>query len=271
MAVMDDTPREEIRFRAVERGNAAKQVLADLHAQILSGRLTRGDKLPTEKQLAGIYKVSGPTVREAVRALVAMRLVEVRHGSGAYVTADSAQLIAISLHALIQIERIGVPDVLGVLGVLNAYAAELAAVHATRQDIEQLQQALDRVTEAQAPDGVAAGLTEFLRCLAHASRNPLLEVLCNFLAGLQIGLAKEIAKGSLARWRDTTGRLAHERQKLVDAIQARDPTAARDHARAYHERSLQVITALPDANAARLSSDALGNLLASFVQRQGGS
>lgn len=259
-----------VPFRRVERGNAAEQVLDDLQRQILSGTLARGTKLPTEKGLAEAYGVSSATVREATRALAAMRLVDVRHGSGAYVTADSQQLIAISLYSMIQIERVGVPDVLGVLAVLNGYAAELAAARASKEDVAGLQEALDRVTVAATSEEVAAGLTDFLDRLGQASRNPLLAVLCKFLAGLQIGLAREIAKGSLAQWRDTTGRLKAERQKLVDAIRTHDVAAARDHARAYHDRSMKVITALPDANAARLSARAMEDLLASFLRRSDG-
>ncbi len=258
-------------FRRVERGNAAEQVLHDLQGQILRGTLARGAKLPTEKRLAEAYGVSSATVREATRALVAMHLVEVRHGSGAYVIADAQQLIAMSLHSMIQIERVGVPDVLGVLGVLNAHAAELAARRASQTDVQAMRDALDRMASAESAQDVAAGLTDFLDRLAQASGNPLLAVLCRFLAGLQIGLAREIAKGSITRWRQTTGQLARERHKLVDAIAAHDVEAARQHARAYHERSMKVITALPEANAARLSTLAMDDLLPAFVRPSSGA
>jgi len=73
------------------RGNAAEHVHGDLRDAILSGQFAKGSRLPTEKQLAESYGVSGPTVREAIRGLTTARLIEVRHGSGAYVTADSDQ------------------------------------------------------------------------------------------------------------------------------------------------------------------------------------
>ncbi|MES2973780.1 MAG: GntR family transcriptional regulator [Pseudomonadota bacterium] len=254
-------------FLPVERGNAAGRVLDDLQGRILRAELARGDKLPTEKQLAEAYAVSGATIREATRALAAMHLVEVRHGSGAYVTADSAQLLAMSLNSLIQIERISVPDVLGVLGVLNAHAAELAAARADSQEVDAMQAALDRIASAAEPADVAAGLSDFLDHLGLASRNPLLAALCKFLAGLQIALAHEISKGSMKQWRETTGKLAADRQQLVNAIRAHDVQAAQQHARTYHQRSVEIISALPDASAARLSAEALGNLMGSFARQ----
>ena len=253
--------------RVVEKSNAAAQVLDNLRHHIQSGQYTKGAKLPTEKELGIAYGVSGATVREALRGLASLHLIEVRHGSGTYVTADSAQLLASSLHSMIQMERVGVPEVLGVLGVLNAYAAELAAQHATSADVQAMQAALDQVSSAATPDGVTQGLSDFLQGLAVASRNSLLVVLCQFLAGLQIGLAREIARGSLEQWRQTTAQLKGERQKLLDAIRNKDVEAARQHARSYHERSIQVITALPQARSARLSQEALDNLLVSFLQR----
>ena len=253
--------------RVVDKSNAAAQVLDDLRKQIQSGQYAKGARLPTEKALGVAYGVSGATVREALRGLASLHLVEVRHGSGSYVTADSGHLIALSLHSMIQLERVGVPEVLGVLGVLNAYAAELAAVHATAADVQAMQAALDQVADAASPECVARGLSDFLQRLAEASRNPLLVVLCKFLAGLQIGLAREIARGSLDQWRQTTAQLKGERQKLLDAIRKKDIEAAKQHARSYHERSLKVITALPQARSARLSQQALDNLLVSFTQR----
>src|SRR5258707_12847644 len=87
--------------RRLERGNAAEQILESLRAQILGGRLRRGAKLPTEKQLAGSFGVSGATVREAIRGLVTMGLIEVRHGSGAYVTGDIDRLVGQPLRSII--------------------------------------------------------------------------------------------------------------------------------------------------------------------------
>ena len=95
----------------VIRGNAAEQVLEDLRDQILSGGFPRGSKLPTEKQLGLAYGISSNTIREAIRGLTAAHLVEVKHGSGAYVTGNAEQLIARSLRSILQVGRIGIEDI----------------------------------------------------------------------------------------------------------------------------------------------------------------
>jgi GntR family transcriptional repressor for pyruvate dehydrogenase complex len=54
--------------RVVDRSRVADQIFKDLRHQIVLGELPRGSKLPTERELAERYQVSGPTVREAIRA-----------------------------------------------------------------------------------------------------------------------------------------------------------------------------------------------------------
>lgn len=248
--------------KPLDRGNAAEQILQGLRAQILDGQFPRGAKLPSEKQLAEGYGVSGATIREAIRGLTTTGLVEVRHGSGAYVTADVDQLIDTPLRSMIQMERIGVSEVLGVLGALNAYAAELATVHATREDLDRMRQALDAIDKAQDAQAISAGLSAFIAEWARASGNPLLGVLCRFLGSLQIGLARELCSDSLANLQKTVRGLSKERQQLVDAIEARDAQAARTAARIYHECAIKVITALPRADATFVSDPTLSSLLA---------
>ncbi|MDB5873364.1 MAG: bacterial regulatory s, gntR family protein [Ramlibacter sp.] len=225
------------------RGNAVGQILDDLRNQILTGRIARGTKLPSEKQLADAYGVSGATVREALRGLTTSELVEVRHGSGTYVTAQADRLLDASLQAVIQIERMGVGEVLDVLGVLNAHAAERAASSATEQQVDELEKALVTLDQVPAGQDVTEELIRFLGCLARASGNPLLAALCGFLAGLQVRLARDRSGGMLEK--KIAGRLSKERWRVVQAIRARNPGEAWKAARAYHERSAKVVLSLP--------------------------
>jgi GntR family transcriptional repressor for pyruvate dehydrogenase complex len=245
--------------RRLARGNAAEQILEDLRSRILEGELTRGMKLPTEKQLAEGYGVSGPTVREAIRGLTTAQLVEVRHGSGAYVTADADQLIGVSLLSMMQLERVGIAEVLGVMGALNGYAAELAAKRATEDDLHAMREALRQINDGADSDAVANGLRLFVDTLAKASGN--------VLSNVQVGFARELTGGSYENWRKVTKRMAKDRQHLVDAIASRDTVAARDAARAHIEHSAKVISSLPDASEKMLSEPALARLLGSMLHR----
>jgi len=264
---MFDTTAPDWQPKRLERGNAAEQILENLRDRILSGQLPRGTKLPTEKQLAEAFGVSGATVREAIRGLVTAQLIEVRHGSGAYVTAQIDQLIAASLSSMIQIERIGVPQILGVLGALTSYATELAAKQATPEDIEEMRQALRRIQEGDSAEAISGAVYAFIGAIGQASGNTLLAALCRFFTRVQISLAAEMSGGTVESWRATTAAIGRDRQRVFKAIETRDPKAAKAAALAYHERALNVITAQPNASAAMVTDPALVAFLSSVLQR----
>src|SRR5882757_9262854 len=147
----------------VDRSRVADQIFKELRHQIVVGNLPRGSKLPTERELAERYDVSGPTVREAIRGLTAMGLADVRHGSGAYVTAATESLIAMSLGTVIQLEGVGAADVLSILGVLNEQAVRMASEAATEQDHERLRRARDELEAAKNVLEAAAAVRSFHR------------------------------------------------------------------------------------------------------------
>src|SRR5246500_4857347 len=141
-AALDDPP--------LHRGSAASQVFVKLRDQILQGTLARGTKLPSERELALRYQVSAPTIREAVRGLAAVRLVEVRHGTGIYVTADVDALFAMATSALLEVERVELVDILDILEMLYEKSASLACANASDEELQALDAALDRIEAGSA-------------------------------------------------------------------------------------------------------------------------
>jgi ABC-type cobalamin/Fe3+-siderophores transport system ATPase subunit len=81
----------------VSRASAAGTIIEDLRGLIATGAIGTGSRLPTERDLAVVYKVSPSTVRESMRALAVMGLIEVRHASGSSVVEDTANIVTSSL------------------------------------------------------------------------------------------------------------------------------------------------------------------------------
>jgi GntR family transcriptional repressor for pyruvate dehydrogenase complex len=235
---------------ALERGNISEQILNDLRERILEGSLVRGARLPAERELAVAYGVSGATVREALRALATTHMIEVRHGSGAYVTADADQLIAQSLQSMIQLEKVEIGDSFGVLTVLNVYGAELAAARATPQDIAQLWAALHAIEGADDPERLTAALKQFMHALADASHNHLLMAICKCLAGVHVGMTRKISAGSPAVWQRIRETLKQDRRHLIEAIAAGDTAQARACALVFHRHAVQAVVGEADGASA---------------------
>src|SRR5882757_2606616 len=127
----------------VNRGRVADQILEDLRAQILTRALPPGEKLPSERELADHYGVSPPTIREAIRVLTAMGLVDTRTGSGSVVTAQVDKLIGISIASL------------------YSHAAELAVRNASDAEIGSLRRAAEQTIEVTSVEQITASLKRY--------------------------------------------------------------------------------------------------------------
>lgn len=247
------------------RGRVADQIVADLRGQILSGTLADGARLPSERELAAQYDVSAPTVREAVRVLTAMGLLNTRNGSRTTVTARGDTLLAMSISSVVQFEKATAANVFGLLGVLYSHAVELAVDHASDADIARLRDAAERTAAHTDVDSDAAALIHYFVTLAEISGNPLLAALCRFITQVQIGLAVELAKESDREWGRIPRSLVKARMEIVDAVERRDGPGAVELVREYHRKTLKRIQSLPGAQQLRDTDPNLTAALSSWL------
>ncbi|MER6222858.1 FadR/GntR family transcriptional regulator [Streptomyces sp. 900105755] len=224
------------------RGRVADQIVEDLRRQILDGTLPDGSRLPSERELAAYYDVSGPTVREAIRVLTATGLVNTRNGSRAVVTAQGDTLLAVSIASLVQVEKVSGREVFGLLGVLNAYAAELAATQASDEEVTRLREASQAIPASEGVAPTATALREFFDTLSAISHNSLLAALCRFITEMQIELAVKFADSDNRDFVQVVGSLHTERMRIVAAVASRDPRHAAAVVRDYHRLAVEQIT-----------------------------
>lgn len=156
----------------------AYQILADdLRAQITSGRLRPGDRLPAEPQLCLRSGLSRSTVREALRLLASQHLIVTTRGvtGGSFVAHPSPEqlsdTLSIGMSLLLATSAASLAEVLEVRAMLDVPAAALAAVRRTDRHLERLNAAL--AEPADRPDRECA----FHAALGSAAGNPLFELL----------------------------------------------------------------------------------------------
>ena len=116
----------------------ADEIIETLRQDIVTRRLPDGERLPSEKELSDRFGVSQPTVREAIRALETLGLVEVLHGSGSFVRSSGEFALASALQTLLQLQSVGVMEVLNIRQALGRHSIELAAANATDDDIVRM-------------------------------------------------------------------------------------------------------------------------------------
>jgi GntR family transcriptional repressor for pyruvate dehydrogenase complex len=250
----------------MSRQKVADQILSALRTEIVTGTLPRGSRLPAERDLAEQFGVSGPTVREAIRGLSALGLVEVRHGSGAYVAPNVDSIVAVSLGTLVQLEDVGVEDLIRLLSVLHGYAGRLAVERASEEDLARLRAAAEATATGETVDDTADALIQFLTVFVEAAHDRLLAALTRFLVHLVVEL--EISsheRESDEFWRQWSASARPLRLKMAESLERRDAAALAVAVSEYHDGVTGRIRMVPALRDARLSDPALSAFLARVV------
>lgn len=214
---------------AAEQGSRAAQVIGNVKRMIASGELGAGDRLPVEKVLAERWGVSRGSLREGVRALAALGVLETRQGDGTYVTRlDPGTLLSpLSFYAELQGSEQSA-DLLAIRRVLETESAGLAAIRMSDADLQRLEDILADIDEVLAsgrldPEAFIDADAEFHRLIAAAGGNPA-------LAALIGSLVSRTLRGRLWRAiteRDSVGEAHAEHRDILAALRTRDPQRAR--------------------------------------------
>jgi GntR family transcriptional regulator, transcriptional repressor for pyruvate dehydrogenase complex len=196
------------------------EAILRIKEMIVAGQLRPGDRLPPEKELSEELGLSRNSLREAVKALELIRVLDVRRGDGTYVTSLSPSLLLDAMSFIVDVHQdASVLELLEVRRILEPAAAALAAPRVTPEDIAHLRELLGRVDESTPVDDLVAQDIVFHRTVSALSGNAYLTRLLDTLSGSTLrarvwrGLTEE---GALAR-------TLTEHRAIVDALEAGDP------------------------------------------------
>jgi DNA-binding FadR family transcriptional regulator len=200
------------------------EAIEKIKAMIVSGTLRAGDRLPKEADLAAELGLSRSSLREAVRALSLMNILDVRQGDGTYVTSLEPTLLLEALSFIVDFHRDAtVLELLAVRRILESAATAMAAERATDAELEELGKLLDSLGESPSADELVANDLEFHRRIVACSGNSVLSSLVETMS----------APTTRARvWRGLTQAGAWERtlaehRAILHAMVLRDAEAAR--------------------------------------------
>lgn len=130
-------------LKVVEKKRAYEDIVKQIRTLIERGKLKRGDQLPSERELTETFRVSRTSVREAIRTLESMKLVQCRQGDGTYVLASSEEALVQPLAAALFNEKDDILDIFYIRKIIEPYIAEMAAQKATPQEIEEMKKILE--------------------------------------------------------------------------------------------------------------------------------
>jgi GntR family transcriptional repressor for pyruvate dehydrogenase complex len=253
------------------RVKVVDEIIESLRQDIVTRRLPDGGRLPSEKELADRFGVSQPTIREAIRALEAVGLVDVFHGSGSFVRSQGDYALASALQTLLQLESVGVMQVLEVRQVLGRYSIEAAASNATAEDIKAITLACARfesLNDGNTVEEVIAHIIDFQRAVSAASHSPLLHSLEVFLLALLTEVQVKSLTGRGPRfWRARALDFQRHRVAILDGIRSGDPQVARQAMERYFEAQRSRFERDDSLRKLDLSHPGLINVVAKMVRQ----
>lgn len=214
MALPDVGPIKSTRIYA--------EIVRQVKALIAEGRLKSGDQLPPERDLAEQFKVSRTSVREALRTLESLGLIEIRPGEGTFVREVSVEALIEPLARVILSQREAVLELFEARRLLEPVIASLAARRATKEEIQEMEHILD--DQAKEVTAGRTGLAQdaaFHAAIAGSARNRAITRIVNALMDLLTQSREETLQ--------TPGRPTRSHQdhrRILDAIRRRDEVEA---------------------------------------------
>ena len=212
----------EPRFTVVSRSTLPEEVANRLLTLIRDQQLRPGTKLPAERNLAGMMDVSRPVVREALRALSLMRVVDIRPGDGTYVTSLEPRQLVAHLDFVFAKDSVALGQLLEARRVVEAGNARLAASRITQGDLAALDALVASLASAiDDPDRFSELDISLHEAVCAAAGNFLLSQFMNIVSTLgkvsreQTGGLREVREAALG-----------DHRRIVDALRRRDPGEA---------------------------------------------
>jgi DNA-binding FadR family transcriptional regulator len=225
--------QSQARVRVFEHVRDA--VLADIR----TGALSPGDKLPSERDLSQKYGVSRSAVREGLRALETSGVLRFAKGTtgGAFIRQTSSDGIVRSLRDMIVLGGIPFRDVVAVRISLLQLAIDLAVTRASADDFVALDRNIDDLSatlELGDPIATIGPVTDFNRLLGKASHNPVLELVIDTVASLMEDVLQRLAL-------PTKIDLVAPRREIVAKLRARDAEAAKHELSRHLEQTTSYV------------------------------
>lgn len=208
-------------FLPVETGRASEEVALQIEAAIVDGRLSPGERLPSEREMQSQFGTGRGVVREAIKILKQKGLLEVKKGAkgGAYIRQLDVANVSESLALFLKQHPIEPEKLIEFRETMDQTITQLAMVHASASEKDELLREalrLEAMLKEESPDFTATSeLDRQLNImLARMARNPLFEWVMN---ALQMGFSSHdyalyqdpvYRERAAANWSDTARAIA---------------------------------------------------------------
>lgn len=210
------------RFGKFRKDILSEQIAGRLMSMIREKQLYPGDRLPPERDLAAAMGVSRPSLREALRALSIMGVIENRQGSGTYITSLKPELFVEHLDFIFALNDTTFLDLFEARKILEVGLAALAVQNITPAEVEALEACVTHAAACiqDAEEFLQADL-ELHELIITAARNNLLSLFMGSINKLNVASRRRTGERM-----DTRLQTLEDHRRIVAAIRSGSPQAA---------------------------------------------
>lgn len=197
------------------------QVIEEIKNKIKKGEIKKGDKLSSEREMAESLGVSRTSVREALRALEVIGLVESRQGAGNYIRTNFNNSLFEPLSIMFMLQESSPKEMYDLRETLELQCAKLSAKNIEDNELELLTAILDRMYVAESEEESLELDIKFHYLLAKTSRNVLLINVLEVISQLMDEFIKK-SRMQILHEGNTRENLLEIHENLVRALKCRD-------------------------------------------------
>ncbi len=170
-------------FKSISNRKVYEEVIEQIQRNILDGDLKKGDRLPSERELSEVMNISRTSIREALRVLESMGVVESIHGEGNFICTNTEKSLLQPLSMMFKLNNGQYQDIFELRKVLEVENAKLAALRATDMDCRELLtivEEMEKESNGENRNEILVSLDKkFHNKVASMSKNCLIESLFN--------------------------------------------------------------------------------------------
>lgn len=216
-------------MQPVQRTSLSDEIVEQIIDLISRGILRPGDRLPSEKELCLRFHVGRTTIREALRSLAVMGILDGRAGEGTFVSPDNRKYLQKTLQWGLLLDPKHVQDLIETRLMLESQTAYSAAQRATQEDLLEMKYAVKGMRQSlDKPRDFLEHDLRFHLTIARATQNPILYNLLSMTRGyLHTWIKDSLTKPSLRRGRIRALSSVREHERILQAIQAHESEHAR--------------------------------------------
>lgn len=211
-------------FSPIKNTKVYEQVIEQIKNMIIDGTLKKGDKLPSERELVEHLQVSRTSIREALRALQIIGLVECRQGEGNYIRESFENSLFEPLSMMFMLQKSSSSEIMEIRKIIEVETAALAAQRITDEELKHMKVLLDSINSNNEVDNVKID-KEFHYKVAKASRNYLIINILNAISSLMDEVIKDARRRILVD-EDNKEVLFKQHDDIYKGLKSRNPKKA---------------------------------------------